>query len=121
MQIGFKHAQKSLKYYTLLYRTISITDLWKRDFTGSAGLFTFELKTCSEQDVLKFLDAFELFGLGFSYGGYESLVMNCDPQLTYRSNKDSKFQGPLIRLSIGLEDVDDLKRDLETAFATLPQ
>ncbi|WP_018996653.1 cystathionine beta-lyase [Hirschia maritima] len=95
--------------------------LWKRDFTGSAGLFTFELKPSSKQDVLNFLNSFELFGLGFSYGGYESLVMNCDPQLVYRDKNNLKFDGPLIRLSIGLEDVEDLKADLEKAFATLPQ
>jgi len=96
-------------------------ELWKRDFTGSAGLFTFELKPSSKQDVLNFLNSFELFGLGFSYGGYESLVMNCDPQLVYRDKNNLKFDGPLIRLSIGLEDVEDLKADLEKAFATLPQ
>lgn len=96
-------------------------ELWKRDFTGAAGLFTFELKPSSKQDVLNFLNSFELFGLGFSYGGYESLVMNCDPQLVYRDKNNLKFDGPLIRLSIGLEDVEDLKADLEKAFATLPQ
>ncbi len=96
-------------------------ELWIRDFTGAAGLFTFELKPSSKQDLLNFLNSFELFGLGFSYGGYESLVMNCDPQLIYRDKNNLKFDGPLIRLSIGLEDVEDLKADLEKAFATLPQ
>ncbi len=94
-------------------------DIWKRDFTGSAGLFAFELKPCSQQDVINFLNAFEIFGLGFSYGGFESLVVNCDPQLSYRGNKQSQFEGPLIRLAIGLEDTNDLKADLETAFAAL--
>lgn len=94
-------------------------DLWKRDFTGSAGLFSFEIIPCSNATVIDFLNAFELFGLGFSYGGFESLVVNCDPQLTYRSSKETHFDGPLIRISVGLEDTADLKADLEKAFAVL--
>ncbi len=93
--------------------------LWKRDFTGSCGLFSFVIKPCSEEKVIEFLNAFKLFGLGFSYGGYESLIVNCDPQLSYRKSDRKKFDGPIIRISVGLEDVDDLKADLENAFAVL--
>lgn len=94
-------------------------DIWKRDFTGSAGLFSFEIKPASPEKVIEFLNAFKLFGLGFSYGGYESLVVSCDPQLTYRVHENKSFNGPLIRISVGLEDPSDLKADLEQAFKTL--
>ena len=62
-----------------------------------------------------FINALELFGLGFSWGGYESLAIPCDPQLT-RTAADHDLKGPLIRLHIGLEDVDDLKSDLDQAL-----
>ena len=92
--------------------------LWKRDFKGAAGLFSFVLKTDLEGADEAFLNALELFGLGFSYGGFESLAIHCAPQLR-NTGRDKEFQGPLIRLAIGLEDVDDLKRDLDKAFRAL--
>jgi cystathionine beta-lyase len=90
--------------------------LWKRDFTGSSGLFSIVLKQMPTTKVHAILDALELFGLGFSYGGFESLVIHCDPQLK-RSASKPDLDGPLIRLSIGLEDPADLIADLEQALA----
>lgn len=89
--------------------------LWKRDFTGSSGLFSIVLEPMPTAKVHAFLDALKLFGLGFSYGGFESLAIHCDPQLkrtTYRPD----LGGPLIRLSVGLEDPEDLVDDLEQAL-----
>ena len=90
--------------------------LWKRDFTGSSGLFSIALKPMPTAKVHAFLDALDLFGLGFSYGGFESLVIHCDPQLK-RTSSTSDLGGPLIRLSIGLEEPADLIVDLEQALA----
>jgi len=92
-------------------------DLWKRDFTGSACLFSIVLKPCSKQDVLKLLDDLKLFAKGFSFGGFESLVIHCDPQLT--RSYDPKFGGPLIRIACGLEDIEDMKADWSQALKTL--
>jgi cystathionine beta-lyase len=90
--------------------------LWARDFTGAAGLFSFVLKPCPLSAVRAVLDRLRLFGLGFSWGGFESLALNCDPQLDVRLRGPS-FAGPMIRLSIGLEDSDDLIADLDQALA----
>ncbi len=90
--------------------------LWKRDFSGASGLFSIVLKQMPTKQVHVFLDALELFGLGFSYGGFESLAIHCDPQLK-RTATRSNFGGPLIRLSCGLEDPADLIADLEQALA----
>lgn len=92
--------------------------LWKRDFTGASALFGFVMKPAPEQKVHAFLDALRLFGLGFSYGGFESLAINSDPQLK-RNVAKPKFEGPLIRLAIGLEAADDLTEDLARGFAEL--
>lgn len=89
--------------------------LWQRDFTGSSGLFSFVMKPVSEQRVFTFLNSLQYFGLGFSWGGFESLAIHCDPQLVRNQPKWQK-KGPLIRLSIGLEDVDELIADLEQAL-----
>lgn len=88
--------------------------LWKRDFTGAACLFSIVLKPCSQAEVLKFVNALKYFGIGYSYGGYESLVIHCDPQLKRKHDKD--FGGPIVRFACGLEHVDDLKEDIEQAF-----
>ena len=89
--------------------------LWKRDFSGSSGLFGVVLKASSIRQVHAFLDALDLFGLGFSYGGFESLAIHCDPQLK-RTAVKSAYGGPLIRLSVGLEDTPDLIADLDQAL-----
>ena len=90
--------------------------LWKRDFTGASGLFSIVLKPMPTAKVHAFLDALELFGLGFSYGGFESLAIHCDPQLK-RTATTPRLGGPLIRLSVGLEDPADLIADLEQALS----
>jgi len=92
--------------------------LWKRDFSGSSGLFGIVLKPSSTKQVHAFLDALELFGLGFSYGGFESLAIHCDPQLK-RTVTPPNLGGPLIRLSVGLEEPADLIADLEQALKQL--
>ena len=88
--------------------------LWKRDFTGSCGLFGFVLKEEYSDRAEAFLDGFELFGFGFSWGGFESLLIPCDPQL-HRSKSDTP-KGPLMRIHVGLEDIGDLTADLNAAF-----
>lgn len=90
-------------------------DLWARDFTGACGLFSFVLKPAPEVAVDAFLDALSVFGLGFSWGGFESLAISCDPQLKVRRYAKS-YGGPLIRLHIGLEAADDLMADLRRAL-----
>jgi cysteine-S-conjugate beta-lyase len=91
-------------------------DLWKRDFSGACGLFTFALKPGPQSAVDSFLNALELFGLGFSWGGFESLALHCDPQLVVRTRR-ATYAGPLIRLHIGLESPNDLIADLAKALA----
>jgi cystathionine beta-lyase len=86
-------------------------DLWKRDFKGQNGLVGFVLTPKPEKAVFALLDTLDLFGLGFSWGGFESLAIHCDPQLGQRGVK-AGFTGPLIRLHVGLEDADDLIADL---------
>ncbi len=85
--------------------------LWARDFTGACGLFGFVLRPAPEPAVNAFLDALKLFGLGFSWGGFESLAISCDPQLHVRRFA-ADYGGPLIRLHVGLEDPEDLIADL---------
>lgn len=93
-------------------------ELWKRDFTGSSGLFGFILKQSDQAKVDAFLNSLELFGMGFSWGGFESLAIPCDVT-TYRTATQWTREGQLIRLHIGLEDVDDLKNDLSAAFKAM--
>lgn len=90
-------------------------DLWKRDFTGGGCLFSVVLKPLSDNDVLRFIDALELFGIGYSYGGFESLAIHCDPQL--RRNFAESLPGPLVRFACGLEAMVDLKMDIKQALA----
>ena len=89
--------------------------IWKRDFTGASGLFSIVLKPAPQQAVDALLDAVTLFGMGFSWGGFESLVIpfDCAP---YRSATQWAPGGPTLRLHIGLENVEDLKSDLERGF-----
>jgi cystathionine beta-lyase len=92
--------------------------IWKRDFTGSSGLFSVVLKPVPEKAVHAFADALSLFGLGFSWGGYESLVILFDCS-TYRTATKWAPGGPALRFHIGLEDVGDLISDLERGFSAL--
>ncbi len=91
-------------------------DLFKRDFSGAAGCFSFVLDGIGPRDGEAIAEKLTLFGIGFSWGGYESLVMPCDRQLK-RTAVPWKGEGALIRLSIGLEDVEDLWADIEQALA----
>jgi cystathionine beta-lyase len=91
-------------------------DLWQRDFAGAAGVFAIVLRPASSPAVDAFLDALKLFGLGFSWGGFESLALNGDPQFDVRRFKTA-YGGPVIRLNIGLEDPGDLIADLRGALA----
>ena len=86
-------------------------DLWRRDFTGAAGVFAIVMRPASRGAVEAFLDELKLFGLGFSWGGFESLALNGDPQFDVRQFR-AAYGGPVIRLNIGLEDPDDLIADL---------
>ena len=89
--------------------------LWKRDFTGQNGLIGVVLRPKPEKAVFALLDALHLFGLGFSWGGFESLAVHCDPQLGSRARKPA-FAGPLVRFHIGLEDADELIADLRAGL-----
>ena len=84
-------------------------DIWQRDFKGSSGLFSFELKNA---DPAAFVDRLQLFGIGYSWGGYESLALPAKPTRTISKPPAES----LVRLHIGLEDPDDLIEDLETSL-----
>ncbi|MGO4571099.1 cystathionine beta-lyase [Microvirga sp. 2TAF3] len=93
-------------------------DIWKRDFKGSSGLFSVILKPCSDHALAAMLDGLALFGMGYSWGGFESLVIPFDCA-TYRTATKWAPGGHALRFHIGLEDLDDLKRDLDSGFARL--
>lgn len=84
--------------------------IWKRDFSGASGLFSLVLKGSGPKTSHAFLDALGIFGLGHSWGGYESLAALVS--LSDRTIAKGPYAGPLVRLQIGLEDVEDLKGDL---------
>jgi len=91
--------------------------LWKRDFKGSSGIFSIVLNGGGDKQAHAFLDALRIFGLGYSWGGFESLAVHVwigDRLVSKRS-----YGGPIIRLQIGLEDVEDLKQDLTNALAAV--
>jgi cystathionine beta-lyase len=90
--------------------------IWRRDFSGACGLFGIVLKPAPEAAIRSFLNALRLFGLGYSWGGYESLVIPFDCS-EYRTATKWAPGGPTLRFHIGLEDVDDLVADLERGFA----
>ena len=89
--------------------------LFKKQFSAPAGCFSVVLKDRGPREGEAVADALELFGLGFSWGGYESLVLPCDRQLV-RTAVPWRERGALLRFSIGLEDVEDLWADLERAL-----
>lgn len=92
--------------------------IWKRDFEGAASLFSFVLDRVGDKAVAAFVNALKLFGIGSSWGGYESLVTVARIE-TSRTATRWKPGGPTLRLHIGLEDPDDLIADLERAFGAL--
>lgn len=91
--------------------------LWKRDFSGSTGLFSIALNGGDEAARDELVDALELFGIGYSWGGFESLAVPAEP---VRTATRFRHAGPLVRLHIGLEDPDDLIADLAAALAGYP-
>ncbi|GAB4573381.1 MAG: cystathionine beta-lyase [Rhodothalassiaceae bacterium] len=92
--------------------------LWQRDFEGACGLFSFSLARGRHEDLDPMVDQMSLFRIGFSWGGYESLILPTDPARV-RSATRWDMPGPLIRLHIGLEDPDDLISDLEAGLERL--
>ena len=92
--------------------------LWKKQFSGAAGPFTIELQSCNESQYEHFINSLTLFGLGTSWGGFESLIM---PAIQHhlRSVSELSNKGRMVRLHIGLEDKNDLCADLEQAFMRL--
>jgi cystathionine beta-lyase len=92
--------------------------LWKRDFSGSSGLFSIVLKPASDAAVAAMLDGLELFGLGYSWGGYESLALPFDCTHARTATRFAPA-GPTVRFSVGFEDIEDLKADLDRGFARL--
>lgn len=96
-------------------------EIWKRDYRGSTGLFGFILhEKYNRQSVENMIDSLELFGLGYSWGGYESLLIPCDPAAG-RTAVPWTEKGHLLRIYVGLEAVEDLQGDLERAFALLEE
>ncbi|HEX8262951.1 MAG TPA: cystathionine beta-lyase [Allosphingosinicella sp.] len=89
--------------------------LWARDFKGSSGLFSFALNGGGDSARTRFVEALQLFGIGYSWGGYESLAVPVDPE-RLRTATRRTAEGPLVRLQIGLEDADDLIEDLAAAL-----
>jgi len=88
--------------------------LWQRDFSGAGGLFTVELDPCSEAQLAAMLDNMRLFAMGYSWGGFESLIVPCK---IARTVTPYETDGQMLRLNIGLEHIDDLKDDLSDGFA----
>ena len=89
-------------------------EIWRRDFAGAAALFSFELEPCSEMQLAAMLDNLSLFAMGYSWGGFESLIVPCEIP---RSVTPYETDGQMLRVSIGLEHIDDLKADLTAGFA----
>ncbi|HYW91659.1 MAG TPA: cystathionine beta-lyase [Gammaproteobacteria bacterium] len=92
--------------------------LWRRDFEGASGLFGVLLEPVPEGALAAMLDHLELFGMGYSWGGFESLILPTDPA-PLRSAVPWEERGPLLRIHAGLEDPDDLRRDLEAGLERL--
>ncbi|MYB14327.1 MAG: cystathionine beta-lyase [Rhodospirillaceae bacterium] len=92
--------------------------IWQRDFSGASGLFSVILEPADEAQVAALVDGLEHFGLGASWGGYESLVLPFDPT-DYRTVTEWRAAGPCLRFHIGLENPDDLIADLEAGFDRL--
>ena len=92
--------------------------LWRRDFLGACGLFGVILRPCSKAAVAAMVEGLELFGMGYSWGGYESLIIPTHPE-RYRTATTWQAEGPCLRIHAGLEDPDDLIADLAAGFARL--
>jgi cystathionine beta-lyase len=92
-------------------------ELWARDFSGASGLFSVFFKPGPSAAFEAFVNALELFAIGSSWGGYESLVQPVN-LVKQRSATTWDFAGPGLRIHAGLENIDDLIADLENAFST---
>ena len=90
-------------------------EIWRRDFSGSSGLFSFELRDADLAARSTFVESLELFGIGYSWGGFESIAIPVDPHRTIGQPPAPN----LVRLHIGLEDADDLVADLKSALERL--
>lgn len=90
-------------------------DLWKRDFCGSSGIFSIVLSGGGVKQAHAFLNALKIFGLGYSWGGYESLAVHVS--VADRMIAKGNYAGPILRLQIGLEDAEDLQADIESGLA----
>lgn len=93
-------------------------EIWKRDYAGICGLMGAVLKPAPEEAVTEMLESLGLFGIGYSWGGFESLIIPGDAQLAARTCS-GRFPGPLLRLHVGLECVDDLIADLRQGLDRL--
>ncbi|ANZ07792.1 cystathionine beta-lyase [Raoultella ornithinolytica] len=97
-------------------------EFWQRDFTGSSGLFSFVLnKRLTDAELAAYLDNFSLFSMAYSWGGFESLILANQPEqiASIRPEAEVDFSGTLIRVHIGLENVDDLLADLAAGFSRI--
>jgi len=93
--------------------------IWKRDFTGASGLFGVVLKEgVTDRALCAMIDGLELYGIGSSWGGFESLIVPFDPHET-RTATRWPYKGPCFRIHAGLENVEDLTADLEAGFRRL--
>jgi cystathionine beta-lyase len=90
--------------------------IWKRDFSGASGLFGVVLKPVSDNAVAALIDGLSHFGIGYSWGGYESLIVPADIK---RTAAPFKAEGPVLRIHAGLEDPGDLIADLEEGLSRL--
>ena len=92
--------------------------IWKRDFSGASGLFGVVLNPVGTQALKAFFNSLRLFGMGFSWGGFESLCIHAHPRQN-RSAVAWEETGPVLRFHAGLEDIEDLTTDLDRAFAAM--
>ncbi|MBS0508116.1 MAG: cystathionine beta-lyase, partial [Proteobacteria bacterium] len=90
-------------------------DIWRRDFSGACGLFAVQLRPVAESAVTAMLDGMRLFGMGYSWGGFESLILLTHPERD-RTATAWQGRGPLLRLHVGLENPEDLIADLQAGF-----
>ena len=97
-----------------------LENLWRRDFKGSTGLFSLVLRGGNDRDRDALVDNLGLFGIGYSWGGFESLAVPVNLR-TVRTATSPHYAGPLVRVHIGLEDPADLIEDLGRALAGYPE
>jgi cystathionine beta-lyase len=95
-------------------------ELWKRDFTGAAGIFSFAMKKkYSNDELANFVDNLDLYSMGYSWGGYESLILPFSATSVRSATKWEYGNKTCLRINVGLEDIDDLITDLEAGFNRL--